>query len=86
MGDYSESSGREDRTKAFLPREKSGKILHRFFILFLINISSAVKKLEKVDWNKRYPIKFLLLLAAMQAQRMCIQPDVFLKCTLQTMD
>ena len=52
----------------------------------LINESSAFKKLEKVDWIERYPIKFFLLLAAMHAQQMCIEPDFFLKCTLQTMD
>ena len=44
---------------------------------FLINLSSAVRKLEKVDWDERYPINSLLLLAAMHAQRMCIQPDFF---------
>ena len=65
--------------KHFYPAKNLASIFHTLS-------SSAFKKLEKVDWNERYPIKFFLLLAAMHAQQMCIQPDFFLKCTLQTMD
>ena len=37
---FSPRVGREDCTKAFLPSEKTGKILLRFFMLFLINLKS----------------------------------------------
>ena len=72
--------------KHFYPANSQEKSCIEFSYFFLINLNRALKKQEKVDWNERYPINSLLLLAAIHLQRMCIQPDFFLKCTLQTMD